>query len=231
MRAYLIVPGAAPEILDAALSSGADALVFTGDGPVPAGFRGARPRLLVRIGPIETVDEARLGAILAAAPDAILLDTAHGCDIAHLGARLAVHEAELGLPDGATEIVALVARPEAVLNARSFAGSSPRLSAIGWDAGRLAEAIFAQAGFRDGHWQGPLAQARANTRLAAAAAGVEAIETACREDQADALQAALSAARRDGFASMLVAAPAQVAPVKAAEASGRGTADEGGVSA
>lgn len=221
MRAYLIVPNAAPEAIDAALSSGADALVFTGEEPVPAALRGAA-RLLVRIGPIETVDEARLGAMLAAAPDAIVLDAAHGRDIAHLGARLAVHEAELGLPDGATGIVALVARPEGVLHAASFGGSSPRLSAIGWDAGRLAEAISAEGGFVDGEWRGPLAQARALVRFAASASGVEAIETAYAWDDAEALAAAIKSAQRDGFAAVFAPISAQVAPIHAHSAEPRG---------
>lgn len=213
MRAYLIVSSATPEAFDAALSNGADALVFEGDEPVPAGLRGAT-RLLVWIGPIGTVDEARLRAILAAAPDAIVLDTAHGRDIAHLGARLAVHEAELGLPDGATGIVALVARPEGVLHAASFAGTSPRLIAIGWDAGRLAEAIAAEVGFVEGEWRGLLAQARATVRLAAAAAGVDGIETAYGGDDAEGLSAAVTSARRDGFEVMIARIPAQVAPIR-----------------
>ncbi len=132
MQAYLIVASADADAIDAALASGADALVVHGEGPALATLSQAakRPPLLVRIGPIESQDEQRLSTIVTARPEAILLDAAHGRDLAHLGARLAVHEAEQGLPDGAIASIALLARPEAFLHAASFVAASPRLRAI-----------------------------------------------------------------------------------------------------
>jgi citrate lyase subunit beta/citryl-CoA lyase len=45
---------------------------------------------------------------MEAGPDGIMLPkAAGGPDVAHLGAKLAVREAEFGLPDGETRIVAI----------------------------------------------------------------------------------------------------------------------------
>lgn len=218
MQAYLIVASADADAIDAALASGADALVVDGEGPALAALSRAvkRPSLLVRIGPIESQDEQRLSTIVTARPEAILLDAAHGRDLAHLGARLAVHEAEQGLPDGTIGIIALLARPEAFLHAASFVAASPRLRAIGWDAELLAKAMSAGISLANGQLHGPLAQTRVLVRLTAAAAGVEAIETAYPFADADALQLAIAAARRDGFMGMLTRNPAQVFAIRTA---------------
>ena len=221
MRAYLIVPpgSAGPSAED--LAGATDALVFDGSDPATcAAIEALRrkpnpPPLLVRVGGLESPGfESRLGAIVAACPDAVILPVAHGRDVAHLGALLAVQEAEHGLPDGAVGIVALVACAGGALSAGSLVGASPRLRAIGWDADALAEALGASSPSAAEGWIAPLMQARSLVRLAAAAAGVAAVEAAHARD-GDAFRAILAAARRDGFAAMLARDSFQAALIRA----------------
>lgn len=183
----------------AALACGADALVV--EGPFPSDLR-ARIGALTLIRALADADTA----LPAMAPDAILLDRAcSGRDVAALGARLAVHEAEHGWPDGGLRILAQVGDPIGVLEARSFVGASPRLSGLGLDAAALADALGAQS---DG---ATLAQSRAVIRLAAAAAGV----TAFASLGPDAIPETVAAARRDGFALMISRDPDTLAAWRA----------------
>ena len=105
----------------------------------------------------------------AASFDGILLAGAESCaDIERLGARLAVAEAEGGIPDGTLRIVPSIDTARGVLALNAFA-PLPRLAGIACDpeclAASLRCAIDAPA----------ITQARALTVLAAAACGVPAI--------------------------------------------------------
>ncbi|WP_342148794.1 aldolase [Methylorubrum sp. SB2] len=159
------------------------------EGPLPPGLRD-------RIEPtrlILALDGA--GAPLPAErPDAVLLAARTGRDVAALGARLAVHEAERGWPDGRLRILAEIRDPLGVLEARSFVGASPRFDGLGLDEAALAGALAAEAAGET------LAQARALVRLAAAAAGVTAFAT-LRPDE-------IAGARRDGFGLLITRDPA-----------------------
>ncbi|WP_238257704.1 hypothetical protein [Methylobacterium gnaphalii] len=218
MRAYLITSGGEPDptcadawVVDArsAPSSsraggeairgqGADIAALNGFASLAMtrGISGKRTvPLLIRIEGIDAIDRDELAEVR---PDAIMLSSAHGRDIAHLGAQLAVHEAEHGLPDGGIGIIALVVSAAGVLATASFAGASPRLRGIGWDAA-LASELGAEPLTDEGDWSPVLAQARAMARLAASAAGVAAIEAAYPGKDP---RKVIGAARRDGFAAM-----------------------------
>ena len=82
-----------------------------------------------------------LDAAMAATPDEIVLPVRNGADVQHLGVKLAVREAELGLADGATRIIALVAGPGAVFQLGSFVSASPRLAALAFDARAFATSL------------------------------------------------------------------------------------------
>lgn len=220
MRAYLTVP---PGSTDRAvgLADAADALVFDGRdlgtcAAVESLRQGPeRPHLLVRIGRVGSPGlETHLGALVASRPDALVLPAEHGRDVAHLGALLAVHEAEEGLTDGVVGIVALVASARAALDAASFVGASPRLSALAWSAEALAEQLGAASPTVSEGWIAPLMQVRCQTRLAAAAAGLAAIEAACSIGD-ERFRAVLAAARRDGFSAMMARDPAQAVLIRA----------------
>ncbi len=83
--------------------------------------------------------------------------------MAALGARLAVHEAEHGWPDGGLPILAQIGDPLGVLEAHSFVGASPRRAGLGLDTVALADALGAEAAGET------VRQARGLVRLAAAA--------------------------------------------------------------
>ena len=158
------------------------------------------------------IDAAYDLAGLTLAPDGIAAPVESGLDLARLGNRFAVHEAEAGLPHGATRILALIGSAAGVIGLSRLAGASPRLSGLAWDAEALARDLGLAAG-ASGAWPAPIAQARASLVLAARAAGVPAFDAACR-DPAD-LAGAFDAARRDGFAGLVFRDPAQAAAVAA----------------
>ena len=97
----------------------------------------------------------------------VLLGAEHGRDVVRLGALLAVHEAQAGLPDGGLRIVPVLGTTRAVLWAASFAEAGPRLAALGLDPRALAEQGLAEA---------ERALARTMAALSAAAAGVPLVE-------------------------------------------------------
>jgi len=198
-RAVTIVDAASA---DAALAAGADALVFEAALPprLVAALRARRPGLTLYAA-LDGPDASGLDALMAQRPDGVLLrDARSNRDVAALGGRLAVCEALAGLPDGATVILAAITHPLGVLDARSFAGASPRLAGLGLDGTTLA------AGLREA---AALAQARSLIRLAAAAAGVTAFEmlTADEDDSPE----RLAVVRQDGFEWVVLRAPARVA--------------------
>ena len=161
--------------------------------------------------------EAGDAPVPAPALDGIAAPVEGAADLARLANRLAVHEAEAGLPDGATRIVALIGSAAGVLGAAGLAGASPRLAGLAWDAEALADDLGIDLDL-SGAWPAPLAQARGQVVLAARVAGVPAFETV-RRDSAS-LAGTADAARLDGFAGIAVRDPAEAALVAAHAKSG-----------
>jgi len=232
MRSLLFVPGDDARKLARALASGADALILdledgvapTRKGEARAALRDfifsarqhqSRPRLLVRINGLETdLCGADLDAIMPAGPDGIVLPKCRsGADVQHLGARLAVREAECGLPDGACAILPLVTETAgALFGLASYAGSSQRLLGLAWGVQDLATALGAQTSrMADGALTAPFQLARTLTLAGARAAGVAPVDTvfAAIGDEAG-LRAECEAARRDGFSAKMALHPAQI---------------------
>lgn len=224
MRSLLLVPGDRTRELDAGLASGADALILDlaigpQARPIAAGWLAGlgdshRPLLYVRVHALASgMTDSDLDAVMPAGPHGIVLPlTVGAADVQRLGVKLGVREAEHGLVDRATRILAVAAdSARGLLAIESVPGASPRLAGIAWDEAALA-ADLQVASARDdaGHWTAPFVQARATTLLAAAAAGVPAIDGPCpgRDDCA--------AARRDGFAGRIVVDPRQVATINEA---------------
>jgi citrate lyase subunit beta/citryl-CoA lyase len=225
-RSLLIVPGAASASVATSLRAGADGIIV--DLTVaPARARMAAsammaqcrllagpPLVLVRVNALDSglIDDD-LSACMPARPDGIVLPGAVGArDIAHLAAKLAVHEAEYGLDDRTTTIVALAAESAAaVLALPSLPDASPRLAAVVFDPVPLAADLGAD------RERAPVRQARAMLLIAARAAGVSAIEgpSSLAYDR-DGLAAACRTARSDGFAGKLAREPEEVAIINAA---------------
>jgi citrate lyase subunit beta/citryl-CoA lyase len=232
MRSLLFVPGDSPRKLEKALGSGADALLIDLEDSVAlaakdearratAAFLGqakgesARPRLFVRINGLATgLADSDLDGVMAAAPDGVMLPKAvGGADVSHLGAKLAVREAEFGLADGSTRIIAIATENARGLFALgTFAGASHRLAGIAWGGEDLSADIGAETN-RDegGAYTEPYRLARSLTLLGATAAEVDPIDSVFTNFRdMDGLAAECREARRDGFVAKMAIHPAQV---------------------
>ena len=232
MRSLLFVPGDDPRKLAKAMTSGADALILDlEDSVAPSGKAPARqllrdfifdarrqsvrPRLFVRINGLETgLADPDLDAIMPAGPDGIMLPKSRsGADVQHLGAKLAVQEAENGLPDGGCAIIPLVTETAASLfGLASYAGASQRLLGMAWGAEDLSAALGAQTSrLPNGDFTAPYQLARTLTLVGARAAEVEPIDTVFTAFRDEAgLRRDCEAARRDGFTAKMAIHPAQV---------------------
>ena len=232
MRSLLFVPGDSAKKLEKGLGSGADALILDLEDSVAGTekararevtaafiketrYRPDRPRLIVRVSGLTTgLTDADLDGVMEAGPDAILLPkTVGGPDVTHLGAKIAVREAEFGLPDGSTGIIALATEnAKGVFALGSLAGSSPRLSGVTWGGEDLSADIGAEAN-RDaaGRYLDPYRLARSLALLAAAAAEVDAIDSVFTNFRdLDGLARECAEARREGFVAKMAIHPAQV---------------------
>ena len=215
------------------MASGADALIIDLEDSISAANKEAaretalaflkdaraakdRPRLLVRVNAIDTgLTDADLDAVMRAAPDAIMLPKAEGgASVMHLDAKLAVREAENGLPDNSTTIVALATETAtAMFLVGTFRNASARLTGLTWGAEDLSADLGAQANRdSDGLFLDPYRLARSLCLAGAASAGVQAIDTVYVDFRNEAgLRRETEDARRDGFTAKMAIHPGQVA--------------------
>jgi len=185
------------------LASGAGALIFDfadeqgmeRHGPLLRRAREAQApsRLLVRLPGLDDPSfDLALERLRPTAPDGVVLQAAEGAaSVQQLSSRLAVFEAEADAADGATRIVAELSTPAGFLSSASLARSSRRLEALLFGRAALASALGADESSI------PVGNARALLVLAAAAAGMRALDAPCRDPER--LEAECLAARRDGF--------------------------------
>jgi citrate lyase subunit beta/citryl-CoA lyase len=222
MRSLLIAPANEKRLAEA-LKSGADAVVVDLAGAAPleraaaraaaarfleaARGRGLGPTLIIRVAPLGSGEtDADLDAVMAGAPDAILLPGSVGAkSVQQLSAKLAVREADFSLADGSTRIIAAAETAQSLFAMGSYRGSSARLMGIAWSALSLRANIGVETD-RDpsGGFAGPYRLARDLVLIAAASAGVAAIDAAFADlRDKDGLRAEALAARRDGFAGKM----------------------------
>lgn len=183
-----------------------DADVHCCDVATPAFEAG--PRVAVRVSPLFKAEiDAEIDIATSRRPWAIILPRCRdGVDVQQLGGMLAVREARLGLGSGEIGIVAFIDSAAGLMNLASFRGASPRLIALVADAESLRHEL--------GGRRAPsvLATARANIVLAAAAAGILAIDGAASGPfDADASRAEAQAAFDDGFAGKVARRTDEVA--------------------
>ncbi len=137
----------------------------------------------------------------------------------HLGAKLAVREAEADLPDGSLAIIAIATETaRGVFQLGTYAGASRRLIGLTWGGEDLSADLGAEANrLNDGTYADPYRLARALTLVGAAAADVEPIDSVYTNFRdMDGLRAECEAARRDGFTAKMAIHPAQVAVINEA---------------
>lgn len=237
MRSLLFVPGDDEKKLAKALASEADALILDLEDSVAfaakpaarqatASFlneargRSARPRLFVRVNPLDGgLTDADLETVMRAGPDGVVLPKcADGAAVQQLGAKLAVREAECGLPDGGTRILAIATETAcALFGFASYRGCSRRLDALAWGGEDLSADLGAETNrLPDGGYAAPYVLARTLTLIGANAAGVGAIDAVYTNFRdAEGLRAEALAARRDGFSAKMAIHPAQVPIINA----------------
>lgn len=238
MRSALFVPADNARMVEKALASDADAVILDLEDAVPedrkdqardrvaallSAARASRPRpaLVVRINSFETRRwQADLAAAMHDPPDAIMLPKPHaGADVTRLAAEMDRHDAMRGHAAGQTRIIAIATeRAASVLALPSYAGASPRLSALAWGTEDLsAEIGAASAEDADGNLASPYRLSRDLCLLAATAARVGAIDQVyvSLRDLAG-LEREARAAARDGFTGKMAIHPDQVAIINAA---------------
>ena len=235
MRSLLFVPGDDPRKISKALSGDADALIFDLEDSVsPARKAAAREisaaavsaarqagtakRIILRINALATgLADADLDAVMPARPDIIMLPKcATGADVQQLSVKLAVAEAQHGLPDGATKIIPIATETAgALFGLGTYRGVSQRLAGLTWGAEDLSADLGAVTN-RDaaGQYTGPYRLARDLTLAGASHAEVMPIDTIYANFRdAAGFEAECRDAMRDGFTAKMAIHPAQVAVI------------------
>ncbi|RWD71380.1 CoA ester lyase [Mesorhizobium sp.] len=237
MRSLLFVPGDSERKLEKGFEADADVVIVDLEDSVAAANKGAAravaagfisnqrrrtgPTVYVRVNDLSTgLTDDDLAALVPAKPDGIMLPKSNsGQDVQQLAAKLRVHEAENGLPDGAMRILPIITETASgVLAAASYAGASARLAGLTWGAEDLSAAIGARAARdEDGRYTDVFRLARSMTILAAGAAEVAAIDTVFPDfrDMASFAKECREA-ERDGFTGKMAIHPAQVPVINTA---------------
>ncbi len=235
-RSWLFSPGDSEIKLSKAVESGADAVILDLEDAVSpenkdtarriiAEFLFAHPKrerkyqLWVRINPLSAnLALHDLVAVVAAAPDGIVLPKANGpSDVEKLSHYLDVLEISTGFSPGTIKILPVAtetAHAPFYLGAYATAGLD-RLSGLTWGAEDLAAAVGASTNLdASGGWAMTYRLVRSLTLLAAHAANVQAIETLYVDFKDESgLYASSRSARAEGFGGRIAIHPAQVSVI------------------
>lgn len=234
MRSLLFIPADSERKLAKAYSARADVVIFDlEDSVAPARKPAAREMAAdtiaaapeeavtcVRVNPLDSglIDDD-LAAVMPAAPDLIMLPKSEaGRDVMALAARLAVHEAEIDLPEGATRIVAIATETAASLFGLGTYAVGPRLAGLAWGAEDLGAALGVSRKRRpDGAYTDPFRTARTLCLAGAVAADAAPIDTVYTDiANLEGLEAECEAAAADGFTGKMAIHPKQVPIINAA---------------
>lgn len=236
IRSFLFIPGDSEKKLGKADGTGADALILDLEDSVAppnkararemvAAFLMARPReqrtsqLWVRVNPLDTdLVLGDLAAVVAGAPDGIMLPKANGPDdVRTVSLFLDALEVQAGI-DATSIRILPVATETAIAPFRLgdyAAANLVRLAGLTWGAEDLSAAVGASTNLdASGEWALTYKLVRSLTLLGAHAAGVAAIDTLFvdfRDEEG--LRASCRAARAEGWSGRIAIHPAQVAPI------------------
>jgi len=240
-RSWLFVPGDSEKKLLKTPETGAHALIVDLEDAVALSAKPAARRMTrdwleahkrqitmrkqarwVRINAVETgMWREDLAAVMAGAPEGIMLPKAEGPDqIRQVAAEIYELEQRHGIPNGQTRLLPLVSEtPRAALTITAYMDASmPRLAGLTWGAEDLSAELGASRK-RDGQgqWTDAFRFIRAQTLLVAHARGVWPIDTLYADFRdEDGTRCAAEAARADGFSGMLAIHPSQVPLINAA---------------
>ncbi|MET0851158.1 MAG: CoA ester lyase [Candidatus Rokuibacteriota bacterium] len=195
-RSLHFVPGGNERMMQKALTLPADGLILdledavtpdkkAATRPVVRGWLesrdfGGRERW-VRMNPIfSEYAEADLAETIAGRPDGYIMPKPRRAeDVRRVVALLEGLEARHGLPVGSTRLIPIATEtPEGLLNIREVAAANPRIVAIAWGIEDLGAAMgLPRVRDDEGRYLDIPRYARVMCAVAAAAAGVEAIDT------------------------------------------------------
>jgi len=195
-RSLHFVPGGNEKMMAKAITLPADALILDLEDAVPPGLKaGTRPIVRqwlgdldfggrerwVRMNPIGTgLGRADLEDTIAARPDGYVIPKPrHATDVREVAQLLDALEPRHGIPSGTTRLVVIATEtPEGLLNIHEIATATPRTVAISWGIEDLGAAMgLPRTRDADGRYLDIPRYARVMCAIAAAAAGVEAIDT------------------------------------------------------
>jgi len=234
MRSFLFVPGDSVRKFESAGKTAADALILDlEDSIAPEGKVAARgmtrqmldernpeQKIYIRINALDTdLSLGDLAVVMPGRPDGVVLPKCAGAtDVNKLSLYLDAFEAAFGIAEGTTRIVTVATESaRAVIKLMDFENMSPRLWGMMWGAEDLAASLGASRNRSDGRFHSPFVLARDLCLIAAAAAGVVAIDTIATDiDDLDSLRAEAVEARKDGFLAKAVIHPKHVDIVNAA---------------
>ena len=235
LKSLLFVPGDSEKKLAKAASTGADALLLDLEDavsqdrlPIARGLvldylkshDRSSQQVWVRINPLNTqLSLPDLVAVMPGKPDGIVLPKPlNASDVLQLDHFLSALEQHEGIKAGHTRILPVATEVAgALFSLNTYAGCSARLAGLTWGAEDLATAVGASTNKKDnGEFDDTFVLARSLCLLAAAHAGVQAIDTLSVDFRhADSLQADVQRAKRQGFSGKLAIHPDQVAIINA----------------
>ena len=222
-RSWLFAPGGDKGALLAATHCGADALIqeledFTPpelraearslSAGVMAAWRAAGIVACVRINPLEGDGLADLAGVIEGRPDAIHLPKiAEPSQVIALDAEITRHEARLGLPPGAIEIVPNIETARGIMQTYAIATASPRVTAVLCATEDLAEDLDAPRS----RAAVELAYARQRLHLEARAAKVLSIDCPYTFADLEGCEADARAGRALGYSAKSAVEPGHIA--------------------
>lgn len=228
LRAILVMPVSTDDV---ACPAKADALAIlpgnaTDDWSLAAQMilrhRQSHPEVPVLIAVDSALDadalDERLTIVIPARPDGLLVSgVKNGADLQRMDVMLSVAEAVAGQDPGGTVVLAIVGdNPAGLLDAGGLAGRTPRLGAIGRNAAVLAATLGIERHSPAPSASSAVSLSRGLTVLAAAKAGVAALDWIDPALEGEALSEACARARADGFGILATENPEQLSAIGAA---------------
>lgn len=234
IRSWLYVPGQRERMVQKSFELKADAVIYDLEDAVPIAEKQAArdmltnylsepatsgaPRRFVRLNHPSHSEmfEADLACAVAMSVEGVGLPKVETPDeVRAVDAALGRHEEALGADLGSTKIMLLIESPLGLVNAHAIASASPRIIAVAFGAEDFSREMGLPL-VKEGEAKDQLF-ARSTVAIAAAAAGVQAIDVIWTDlSDVDGFAEEAAQARRLGYTGKAAIHPDQIAPINAA---------------